>query len=999
MSNIEKNISQFIKNQFPIIYREEGDLFVQFATKYYEWMEQSNNVLYQSRHYLENRDIDETVDDFIIRFKNKYLNDIQIDTSYNSRNLVKHSLDLYRSKGTERAVDTFFRAVYGAPAEVYYPGKDVFRLSDGRWVKPIYLEVTDSQHNVLFTGKQVVGLNSGATAFVERYIKRKIKSKYIHIFYISAINGEFVTGESIALPDQRTLKNIPTVIGSMTSLNVIAGSSGFSVGDIVNISSENGNQGKARVTEIANVTGLVSFDLTDSGWGYTSNAQILVSDKVLTLSNVVAGPSVSDLPFKMFETIKQPLANVVIINGSANVALSNGAYVYTYYANNLLAGTGRVLSYTPSNTAGSTNGEIFVSEVYNTVGPVVQPAANLAGTISVTLNDESIAGYSTIGANSVVVNGTGTSFTTDIIPGQILNLFAYNSNNDLLSIQTKQVSTIVSDTQITLSTNSTTDSSKVVIQSVGSLGLIGTGTSFNTQFNYGDTIAIFGNSSSYVLRTVNAVTNSTYLTIQENIEFTNTSCNYSNVSTNYKIYTAGNTLNANISTRTDKSVTANIMGESSNLTIYVTGVNGLFTNNQIVYQLNANNAEIANAIVVSTQSIIGSNVVYSVQNSNGVFAVGGQPIRSRYANGTVTGYNGSISKIDMNLGIINIAGVGSFTDVPYNYVYGTNSLSNGSISRISTGTLADFSITNSMTYSESILISIDRISRYANVRLSATVFGFPANVTANVTSHNLVDILPPPSFDVIIGGITSLTGINPGKAYDIAPFVTIYEPEIAIFGFKDLELQITNLVGGYFSPGELVSQDSGARGIVKDANSTNVSIKRLNFANNFLLSEAITGSLTGSYANVISFFPAPGATPIGLNAVVSSNVQTASGSVSKLDVYDSGFGYLPNEIASFVSGDGARSGTTKINLGRKGIAEGFYKNKNGQLSASKYIHDGDYYQDFSYEIITEIHADKYADMLKKVLHVAGTKFFSSTIVSDIANNSTNIITTITKDSL
>ena len=997
MSNIEKNISQFIKNQFPVIYRDEGDLFVEFATKYYEFLEQSNNVLYHSRNFLENRDIDETVDAFLIRFKDKYLNDIQIDTSASTRNLVKNSLDLYRSKGTERAVDVFFRAVYGAPASVYYPSKDIFRLSDGKWVRPMYLEVNYSDHNVLFTGKQITGVNSGATAFVERYIKRKIKSKYIHIFYISAISGEFRTGESLVLPNNRKLKNVPKVLGSVTTLDVIAGSSGFAVGDIVSLSSDNGSQGKARVTAVANVTGLVSFNLEDPGWGYTSNARILISDKVLSVSNVVSGSTSTDFPFKMFETVKQPLANVVLINGSANIELSNGSYLSTYYANNKLAGRGQVLAYTAQDSNGSTNGEVFVSEFLNTLGPVAQPSANLAGTISISVNEEPITGYSTIVANSAAVVGTGTTFTSSVKPGQILNLFAYNSNNVLLGMQTRRVSSIATDTQLTLTTNSTISSTKVVIQSVSSLGLTGTGTSFNTQFDYGDSIAIYSNSSNFVIRTVNAVTNATYLTVQEKLDFNNTSCNYANVSFNYKIYTQGNTLNANISARTDKSITANVMGQSSNLTLYVTGVNGLFTNNQIVYQLNANNAEIANAIVVGTKSIIGSNVVYTLQNSNGVFSVGGQPVRSRFANGKVTGFTGNLSRIDMSIGVNDILGAGSFVDVPYNFLYGTSSLSNASVSKISTGTLANFSISNAITFVETVLISTDRIADYLTVKLNAPVFGFPANVTANAVSHNLIDILPLKSFD--IGGITSLTNINPGKNYDVPPFVTIYEPEIAIFGLKDFEIQIQNLVGGFFSPGELVTQPSGARGIVKEANATNVSVKRLTFANSFLLTESITGSSTGSYANVIAYYPAPGATPIGLNSIVSSNVQTGSGSVTNLDVYDSGFGYLPNEITSFASSDGSRIGTTRIRLGRKGISEGFYTNKNGQLSSSKYIHDGEYYQDFSYEIISEIHADKYADMLKSVLHVAGTKFFSSTIISDIANNSSNIITTITKDSL
>jgi hypothetical protein len=50
-----------------------------------------------------------------------------------------------------------------------------------------------------------------------------------------------------------------------------------------------------------------------------------------------------------------------------------------------------------------------------------------------------------------------------------------------------------------------------------------------------------------------------------------------------------------------------------------------------------------------------------------------------------------------------------------------------------------------------------------------------------------------------------------------------------------------------------------------------------------------------------------------------------------------------------------------------------------------YIHDGDYYQEYSYEVLTKISVDRYADMFKKVMHVAGTKFFGSAVVVEEAN--------------
>ena len=73
MKNIEDNISIFIKNQFPEFYREQGNNFIEFVTEYYRWAQQSNNDLFYSRNLLEYRDIDKTIDQFLVHFKEKYV--------------------------------------------------------------------------------------------------------------------------------------------------------------------------------------------------------------------------------------------------------------------------------------------------------------------------------------------------------------------------------------------------------------------------------------------------------------------------------------------------------------------------------------------------------------------------------------------------------------------------------------------------------------------------------------------------------------------------------------------------------------------------------------------------------------------------------------------------------------------------------------------------------------------------------------------------------------
>jgi hypothetical protein len=50
--DIEPYISPLIESQFPSFYREDGTKFITFIKSYYEWLEQSNNVLYQTRKLL-----------------------------------------------------------------------------------------------------------------------------------------------------------------------------------------------------------------------------------------------------------------------------------------------------------------------------------------------------------------------------------------------------------------------------------------------------------------------------------------------------------------------------------------------------------------------------------------------------------------------------------------------------------------------------------------------------------------------------------------------------------------------------------------------------------------------------------------------------------------------------------------------------------------------------------------------------------------------------------
>ena len=166
MKNIEQDISLLVKNHFPQFYNEEGSFFVDFVREYYNWAQQSNNYLYHARNLFSYSDIDSTVDSFLINFKEKYLvgsplnlDKIKLD--------VKKAKDIYRAKGTERGTRLFISREFGDDqVNIYYPGKDIVKPSNGEWTKPVYLELTVTDKIKDFIGKQITGSISGTTAFV-----------------------------------------------------------------------------------------------------------------------------------------------------------------------------------------------------------------------------------------------------------------------------------------------------------------------------------------------------------------------------------------------------------------------------------------------------------------------------------------------------------------------------------------------------------------------------------------------------------------------------------------------------------------------------------------------------------------------------------------------------------------------------------------------------------------------------------------------------------------
>ena len=139
--SIEKYISPLIASQFPSFYKEQGPNFIAFVKAYYEWMEQEGEIINVSRSMLDNIDIDKTQEQFIDYFVRTFIQQIPYNIAVNKQLLIKHCVDLYRTKGTKRAIELLFRLVFDESIEFYIPGEHLFKSSDNTWFVPKYIEV------------------------------------------------------------------------------------------------------------------------------------------------------------------------------------------------------------------------------------------------------------------------------------------------------------------------------------------------------------------------------------------------------------------------------------------------------------------------------------------------------------------------------------------------------------------------------------------------------------------------------------------------------------------------------------------------------------------------------------------------------------------------------------------------------------------------------------------------------------------------------------------
>jgi hypothetical protein len=291
MLESNQKISLLVPNQLPEFIRDNPDYskFVAFVQAYYEWLEETGNVLERGAKIPDYTNIDKTSQEFLNYYVNDFLPYFPEDALVSKQDAIKFAKELYSSKGTPGSYQFLFRVLYDSDFDVFYTKDAVLRASDGIWYVSQSLKLSTSDPRFLkIKNYRLFGERTKSIATIENSLFSGTK---IEVF-ISNIQRLFQSGETVRVVDNDNqdilIDGLPLradVVGQISQIRVNPRARGllYDVGDpVIIFGGLNEANGKGALAEVGSITSgaIQRVNVIDGGYGYS-----LFSNTIIDITN------------------------------------------------------------------------------------------------------------------------------------------------------------------------------------------------------------------------------------------------------------------------------------------------------------------------------------------------------------------------------------------------------------------------------------------------------------------------------------------------------------------------------------------------------------------------------------------------------------------------------------------------------------------------------------------------------------------------------------------
>lgn len=254
--------------QNDVFFRRNESIIGQTSAASAKIIKTVDNVLKTSSNLIEYRDLEKSVDKFADYLKYELYQSIPSEISGDAIDTAKTIRDHYQSKSQENSYRYLFKSLYNEEIELIYPGEEILRVSDGKFVKNkiIRTNITSDIFNFLF--KTIRGLTSGAIANIVDIKLVNIGSIQVAEITLSLVSGTFIAGETI-FDISGDLATTLTLYGMIADFNIINSGSGYTENDTLQITGD----GESAVVKInsVNASPINALKVNAYGQGYRLN--------------------------------------------------------------------------------------------------------------------------------------------------------------------------------------------------------------------------------------------------------------------------------------------------------------------------------------------------------------------------------------------------------------------------------------------------------------------------------------------------------------------------------------------------------------------------------------------------------------------------------------------------------------------------------------------------------------------------------------------------------
>ena len=299
---------------------------------------------------------------------------------------------------------------------------------------------------------------------------------------------------------------------------------------------------------------------------------------------------------------------------------------------------------------------------------------------------------------------------------------------------------------------------------------------------------------------------------------------------------------------------------------------------------------------------------------------------------------------------------------------------------------------------ETVTLITDQIGDYENVILGATDYGMSG---AGSEDEDTTLAAAFTTLNVELGTIAELKITSSGGGYENDVYSNIENVAVSKFGKRDIIINFSD-TSFLLKAGDIITQARTIENLTGDGAGLTipytVKAKLIRRAGNdyyfrqlsfYDFDEDVSVNITGNLYTISNIKPDPESLPMGANAVISGRASYETGQIESVAIVNSGYRYQDAEVVSLVSiedGDYFNKIVAKATINAQGVGatEGTWKTTTSFLSENtKRIHDNYYYQEYSYEVSSIIDPAKYVPLINETVGVAGTKIFSTSLISSV----------------